>query len=66
MVKPGSHASDKLERMSRYLSRVRHCPACSASLSMVAKSVNPTVFWRRDTITYRCTKCGSEKTETIE
>jgi DNA-directed RNA polymerase subunit RPC12/RpoP len=41
------------------------CPECTSSRPMIIKALHPGLVADADRITYLCTSCGAEKTETM-
>jgi hypothetical protein len=42
-----------------------HCPTCDVLQTMHINGVRPALYCGKDTIFYRCTKCGNETTERV-
>ncbi|WP_315831607.1 hypothetical protein [Bradyrhizobium prioriisuperbiae] len=55
----------RIDTICHALGDVVDCPTCNTPRRMVIKSIHPALVGQ-DTITYRCTKCGTEETDTLK
>lgn len=53
------------DTIAHALGDVVNCPKCNTPRRMVIKSIHPALVGE-DTITYRCTKCGTEETDILK
>jgi hypothetical protein len=62
---PRSMLTGPFTEVTRLFSTLVHCPICNIPQPMQFKGSQPALYCGKDTIFYRCTKCGNETSKRV-